>query len=394
MNDRPVVITHARRTPIGKFLGAFTDVPGRDLGVAVVRALLDDSGLAPADVGLGVFGCARQAGAGPNIARQITVGAGIPVETPAYTVNQACASGLLAVTLAADAIRQGRADAAVAGGLENMSRLPYLVDGIRTGTKMGDLPLLDANYRDGFFDPLSGMLMGRTAENLVEKYGIPREEQDAYAAASQNRREKAQAEGRFDAEIVPIPVPRRRGETVEVRVDEHPRHGVTAASLARLRPVFKEDGSVHAGNSSGVTDGAAAVLLLAAEKAAELGLEPLATMGDHATVGVDPEIMGIGPVGAVRELERRTGQGPGTYDLIELNEAFAAQVLACDRELRLPRDRLNVNGGAIALGHPIGCSGTRIVVTLLHEMARSGASRGLATLCVSGGLGIAAEFHR
>ena len=394
MTDRKVVITHARRTPIGKFLGAYRDVPGRDLGVAVVRALLEESGLPPERVGLGVLGNARQAGAGPNLARQVTVGSGIPVETPAYTVNQACASGLLAITLAADAVRQGRADAAVAGGLENMSRLPYLIEGVRTGTKLGHLDLVDANYRDGFFDPLSEMLMGCTAENLVEKYDISREEQDAYAAESQARCGRAQGDGRFEAEIVPVPVPERRRETALVRIDEHPRKGVTAESLARLPPVFKEGGTVHAGNSSGVTDGAAAVLLMAEETAAERGLTPLATVGEHATVGVDPAIMGIGPVGAVRDLERRTSVAVDGYDLIELNEAFAAQVLACDRELGLPRDRLNVNGGAIALGHPIGCSGARIVVTLLHEMARREADRGLATLCVSGGLGVAAEFQR
>ena len=394
MIGKSVVVTHALRTPIGKFLGAFCDVPARDLGVTAVRGVLDGAGLDPARVDLVVFGNARQAGSGPNLARQIAFGAGVPKERPAYTVNQACSSGLLSIFLAAESIMLGRSEVAIAGGTESMSRVPYLLDRARTGYRLGDAALIDGQYRDGFFCLLSGMLMGRTAENLAERYDIPREEQDRYAVESQRRCERTVDAGGFRDEIVPVDVPGRKGKTTRIEADEHPRRGVTIESLSRLEPVFKDDGTVHAGNSSGITDGAAALILMSEETASSLGHSPMARLGEYATVGVDPAYMGIGPVDAIRALEARSKKKIAEYDLVELNEAFAAQVLACDRELRFDRDRLNVNGGAISLGHPIGCSGARIVVTLLHEMGRRDAKAGIATLCVSGGLGAAAEFLR
>ncbi|HTF88710.1 MAG TPA: thiolase family protein [Planctomycetota bacterium] len=388
-----VVITHALRTPIGKFMGGFSDLSAADLGTSVVRSLLERSGLAPGEVGELIFGNARQAGGGPNPARQIAVRAGLPVETTAWTVNMACGSGLKALSLAADSIRAGRCSVAIAGGAESMTRLPFLLPQMRTGYRLGHAPLVDAMYQDGFLCPMSKLLMGETAEKLAKQLSISRDAQDELALASQRKCEAARKENRFADEIAPVKVPSKKGETV-VSVDEHPRDGATIEDLRKLKPVFDPaNGTVTAGNSSGITDGAAALLVMSAEKARELSLEPLAYLGHSAEAGVEPSVMGIGPVPAVRKLEALNALPVASYDLIELNEAFAAQVLACDHELKLPMARVNVNGGAIALGHPIGATGARIVVTLLAQMRRERAAHGLATLCISGGLGIATAFH-
>jgi acetyl-CoA C-acetyltransferase len=388
-----VAILSAVRTPIGRFMGSLSDVSAVDLGIAAGRAAIERSGLVPDDIGETIFGNARQAGNAPNPARQISVRAGVPIEVPALTVNQACASGLKAIVLGGQSIALGTARAVLAGGTENMTRGPYLLDGLRHGWKMGHRPLVDAMYRDGFVCGLCGQVMGETAETLAKRDRIPRDEQDAYAALSQNRAEAAQKAGRFQDEIVPMTL-EERGKTRIFDTDEHIRSGVTAESLQKLPPVFAKDGTVTAGNASGITDGAAALVLAGEDLVAERGLSPLAWLEDSATVGVDPAVMGIGPVPAVRRLHESGGTSLSDFDLVELNEAFAAQVLAVDRELRFDRQRLNVNGGSIALGHPIAASGARIVVTLLHELRRRGGRRGLATLCVSGGMGIAASFVR
>jgi len=396
-SHRAVVVTHALRTPIGKFLGSFAELSSADLGTAVVESLLGKAELDPARVGELVFGNGRQAGGGPNVARQVSVRAGIPVATPAWTVNMACGSGLKALGLVADSIQAGRVDVAVAGGTESMSGLPYMLPRMRRGYRLGHAEVVDGMYKDGFVCPLAEMVMGETAEKLARDLGIPREEQDEFALESQRKAAAAWEAGRFDDEVVPVEVPARRGDPVVVARDEHPRPDATLEGLAKLRPVFdREAGSVTAGNSSGITDGAAALLVMAADTAEELGYEPLAVVGARTEAGVDPKVMGVGPVPAVRALEEATGRAPSDFDLVELNEAFAAQVLACNRELegRLPLDRLNVNGGAIALGHPIGATGARIAVTLLHELRRRGGRHGLATLCISGGLGLATAFSR
>jgi len=386
-------ILSAKRTPIGRFLGAFSKTSVADLGGVAVQAAVAGAGIEPGQVDELIFGCARQAGGGPNVARQIVRKSKLPDSVPAFTVNKACASGLKSIALARQSIALGESDLVVAGGVESMSRVPFLLDRQRPGYRMGHAEAIDAMYRDGFLCPLCGKLMGETAETLAEKYGIPREEQDRYAAESQNRCEAARKAGRFRDEIAPAAGLAADGSTATIEADEHPRDGVTAASLAKLPPVFKAGGTVHAGNSSGITDGAAAVVVASGRKVKELGLTPLARVADVASAGVDPAIMGIGPVPAIRKLESRGGWKLDQADLIELNEAFAAQVLACDRELKMDRARLNVNGGAIALGHPIGATGARVVVTLLHEMKRRRARQGLATLCVSGGLGMAMRFE-
>jgi acetyl-CoA C-acetyltransferase len=390
---REVVIAGAVRTPIGKFGGALSGLSAAQLGSAAASEALRRAGLAPTQVEETVFGCARQAGGGPNVARQVSYRAGVPPEVPAFTVNMACASGLKAVDLAWRAIRDGDADVVLAGGVESMSRVPYLLTGARWGYRMGDQTVVDAMYQDGFLCPLAEQLMGETAEGLAADYQISREEQDAFALRSQERAGRALREGRLEAEIVRVQVPGRKGED-EVRQDEHPRPETTRESLAKLAPVFTDNGgSVTAGNSSGITDGAAAMVLLSRERAAALGVSPMARILGVASAGVEPRRMGIGVVPAVRRLLERLGMGLDGFDLVEVNEAFAAQVLACDRELRFDSQRLNVNGGAIALGHPIGATGARITVTLLHELARRRAHRGLATLCVSGGMGLAAGFE-
>ncbi len=388
-----VVLAAAVRTPIGKFGGSLASLTAVDLGAHAARSTLERAGIAPDQVDQTILGHARQAGCGPNPARQVALSAGLPVERPAFTVNQACLSGMQAVMAAIRAILVGEADVVLAGGMESMSRVPYLLDA-RWGWRMGHNEAVDAMYRDGFVDPICGKIMGETAETLATRYEITRDEQDAYAARTQQRTELAWRDGRFDNEVVPIDLQQRK-KTVRVERDEHPRSGVTVESLARLSPVFDpEDGSVTAGNSSGITDGAATLLVLGGKAADSLGVTPLARWVGSRVDGVSPEIMGIGPVPAVRNLLESTHISLDTVDLIELNEAFAAQVLAVDRELGFDPERLNVNGGAIALGHPIGCSGARILVTLLHEMQRREVRRGLATLCVSGGMGGAMLVER
>jgi acetyl-CoA C-acetyltransferase len=392
--SRPrVAIVSAARTPIGKFMGSLADVSAIDLGIAAARAAIERSGLPPEEIDETIFGNARQAGNGPNPGRVVSVRSGVPKESPAMTVNQACASGLKSILLGAQSIVLGEASAVLAGGTENMSRVPYLLEGLRTGWKMGHRPAVDNMYRDGFVCGLCGSIMGETAETLARDYAIPRGEQDEYAVRSQNRAEAAVRAGHFKAEIAPVTIEGRGGSRV-VDQDEHIRSGATLQGMEKLPPVFSAGGTVTAGNASGITDGAAAVVLASETLVRERGLTVMAWIEASAVVGVAPEIMGIGPVPAVRKLLKESGTSLSDYDLVELNEAFAAQVLAVDRELHLDPSRLNVNGGAIALGHPIGASGARIVVTLLHEMIRRNARRGLATLCVSGGLGIAATFSR
>lgn len=391
--DRDAVILSAARTPIGRFGGSLASVGAADLGRVAAVAAIERAGIDAGDVDQTVFGHARQAGQGPNGARQVSVRAGIPVERPAFAINQACLSGMQAVLTAARMVRSGEASVVLAGGMEAMSQVPYLLPAARWGHRMGHAEVVDAMIRDGYLDPLCDRMMGATAETLADRYGISRDEQDAYAVETQHRCQRAREAGRFDAEIVPMEVAGRKG-TVHVERDEHPRDDVTLEQLAKLPAAFRKDGTVTAGNASGITDGAAAVVVASGAFARERGLAPLATIIDWTVAGVDPAVMGLGPVPAVRALERRTGIGLADCDLVELNEAFAAQVLAVDRELGFDRDRLNVNGGAIALGHPSGCSGARIVVTLLHEMIRRDVPRGLATLCVSGGMGGALLIER
>ena len=390
--SQDVVLAAPVRTPIGRFGGGLLSVSAVELGVLAAKASMARAGISPDAVDQAILGHARQAGCGPNSARQVSVRAGIPVEKPAYGINQACLSGMQAILAAARAIRLGEADVVLAGGMESMSRVPYALD-TRWGSRMGNIQAVDLMSRDGFLDPLSGKIMGETAETLAQQYDISREEQDAFAAATQNRCEAARAAGRFRDEIVPVEVKDGK-KSATIDRDEHPRDGVTAASLAGLAPVFAAKGSVSAGNSSGITDGAATMLVMTADAAKRLGVQPVARILGWRVDGVPPEIMGIGPVPAVRKLLAATGIPLDAIDLVELNEAFAAQALAVDRELHFDRERLNVNGGAIALGHPIGCSGARIVVTLLHELARRKARHGLATLCVSGGMGGALLLER
>jgi acetyl-CoA C-acetyltransferase len=388
-----VYLAGAVRTPIGKFGGSLASWSAADLGVAVAKESLRRSGLTPDQVAESIWGCARQAGGGPNVGRQITYRAGVPETVPAYTVNQACGSGLKAIILAAQEIMLGRADAVLAGGTESMSRVPYFAEGARWGMRMGNMQLVDGMYRDGFSDPLSGLLMGETAENLARQYEIARVEQDEFALRSQQKAQAAIESGRLDDEVMPLEIEGRKGKITFAR-DEHYRAGTTLQDLAKLPPVFSKDGTVTAGNSSGITDGAAALLVLSEEGLKQSGATPQARLVDYEITGVAPEIMGIGPVPAIRALLNRQHLTIDQIDLIELNEAFAAQVIACDRELNFPADRLNVNGGAIALGHPIGCTGVRITTTLLHEMQKRKAKLGLATLCVSGGMGLALLLER
>jgi len=384
-----IVLAAPVRTAIGRFGGSLAGVPAPDLGGTALAESLKRAGVAPADISEVIFGNARSAGVGPNPARQVAFKAGLPPEVPAWTVNQACGSGLRTIISGVQAVTLGDARIVAAGGTESMSRVPYMLDAARWGHKMGHQPLVDVMYRDGFLCPLSGLIMGNTAENLADRYKISRQEQDEYAATSQNRAQAAREANRFADEIVPVVVTDKRGNETQVILDEHGRDGITAAGLARLPPVFRENGTVHAGNSSGITDGAAALLVMRRDTAMELGVRPEARVVGYETAGIDPTVMGIGPVPAVRNLLKRTGLTMAEMDLVEMNEAFAAQIIACDRELKFDHERLNVNGGAIALGHPIGATGTRIVVTLLHEMARRSARLGLATLCVSGGMGLA-----
>ena len=387
------VIVSAVRTPVGTFGGAFKDVPATELGSRAVQAALERAGLSGEDVDEVLLGCVLTAGLGQNPARQASIGAGIPKEVPATTINMVCGSGLKSVALASQMIRAGDVDVVAAGGMENMSRAPYLLPSGRFGARMGDAQLIDSMIRDGLWDAFNDIHMGVTAENLAEQYSITREEQDEFAAASQQRAEQAVSSGTFKDEIVPIEVP-VKGSTRTVDNDEHPRPGTTAETLAGLRAAFKRDGgTVTAGNASGINDGAAAVVVMSARAAAERGLKPFGTVESYASVGVEPKIMGIGPVPAVKKALEKAGLALTDVDLFELNEAFAAQSLAVLRELEIEPERINVHGGAIALGHPIGASGGRILVTLLHELRRRDAHRGVATLCVGGGQGQAAVIR-
>ena len=383
-----VYILSAVRTPIGKFGGTLAPLTAADMGVVAAKAALERAGVQASQVDETIVGNARQAGGGPNVARQISVRAGIPQEVPAFTVNKACASGMKAIALAYQAIALGDASCILAGGTESMSRVPYLLDQGRWGYRMGTQELVDGMYRDGFFCPLAKMVMGETAEVLAEQYKISREEQDEFALMSQTRAARAIGAGRFESEIAPVTIEGKKGSIVFSR-DEHPFADASMEKLGKLPPVFSKTGTISAGNSSGITDGAAAVVVASEYFVKQNNLKPLARIAAVTSAGVDPKTMGIGPVPALKKLEDKHNLRLHEFGLIELNEAFAAQVLACDRALNMNRERLNVNGGAIALGHPIGCTGTRIVVTLLHEMLKRNTKRGVATLCVSGGMGMA-----
>jgi acetyl-CoA C-acetyltransferase len=392
-HDHDIVLAAPVRTPIGKFGGVLSSLSAADLGTAAAKAALERASLDAAKVDQVIFGHARQAGGGPNTARQIAYRAGVPVDRPAYTVNQACASGLQAVLSAARTILTGEARVVLAGGTESMSNTPYLLPRARWGYRLGHAEIVDGMYRDGFNCPLSELVMGETAEELAAEMGIGRDASDAYALESQLRCERARGEGRFESEIVPVKVAGKKGE-ITIDKDEHPRDGTTLASLAKLPTVFREGGAVTAGNASGITDGAAAIVVASRAAARELGLPVVARLVGWEVVGVEPRIMGIGPVPAVRKLLEKAGLDPAAIDEVELNEAFACQVLACNQELGFDAARLNPDGGAIALGHPIGATGTRILVTLLHGLERRGGQRGIATLCVSGGMGVAALVER
>ncbi|MEC8652078.1 MAG: thiolase family protein [Planctomycetota bacterium] len=389
-----IAIVSAVRTPIGKLLGALSPMSAVDLGAAAVSGALARCEVEPADVQEVYMGQARQLGSGPNPARQVAIQAGCGEGAVATTVNKACGSSLKAIDLARAAILLDGQKVVVAGGMESMTNIPFLLPDFRRGYRLGHRDVQDGNYRDGFTCGILNEPMGMTAEYLVDDYGITRAEQDDYALESHRRGEAAQAAGRFDDELVKLTV-RQRKQEVEVATDEHVRAGVTLADLQKLKPVFRrEGGTVHAGNSSGITDGGAAVVMMPESEVQRRGMKPLAWLGASATAGVPPRTMGIGPVPAVKKLLARTGRTLADFDLVELNEAFAAQMLACLHDLPIERDRLNVNGGAIALGHPIGATGARIVVTLVHELARRGGTRGLATLCMSGGMGMAMELER
>ena len=385
---REVVIASGARTAIGNFNGSLAGVSAVDLGVTAVKEAIKRAGITPEMVDDTIMGCILQAGLGQGVARQVAVKSGIPVEKPAYTINMICGSGLRAVQVAAQQIISGECDIVVAGGTENMSAAPYLLRNARTGYRMGHGEIIDSMIYDSLTDVFNNYHMGITAENLAEQYSITREEQDAFAASSQNKAEAAIKEGKFKDEIVPVVIPSKKGDIV-VDTDEFPRAGVTAEALAKLRPAFKKDGTVTAGNASGINDGAAALVVMAADKAEELGIKPLARIAGYASAGVDPSIMGIGPVKAVKKALERANLKLEDIDLIEANEAFAAQSIAVARDLGFDMNKVNVNGGAIALGHPVGASGARILVTLLYEMKKRNVKKGLATLCIGGGMGTA-----
>ena len=394
MTVRDVVILGAARTPIGRFGGAFKDVHAAELGAVAARAAISRAGISASDIDEVLIGHGRPAGVGPNPARQVGHRTGIPDSSPAYTINKACAGGMQALASGAQSIMLGESTMVLAGGIENMTRVPYLIDAAdaRWGHKMGNFQFVDAMYRDGFADPLSGLIMGETAEVLARQYGITREQSDQFALESQRKAEAAQKAGHFSREIAPVTIT-EKGKTAEISADEHPRHGSTIEALRRLPLTFPKveghDGIITAGSASGITDGAAAIVLASGDYARARGLKPIAKIVGWASAGVDPRIMGIGPVPAIAKLKERIGLAIEDYDLVEINEAFAAQVLAVLQDVPIPAEKLNVNGGAIALGHPIGCTGARIVVTLLHELQRQGKKKGLATLCVSGGMGMA-----
>lgn len=389
-----VVIVAATRTAIGSFQGGLATIPAVELGAAVIRQLLVKTGLDADQVDEVILGQVLSAGCGQNPARQASIFAGLPHSVPAMTLNKLCGSGLKAVQLAAQAIRCGDAEVIIAGGMENMSLAPYVLPAARTGLRMGHARMIDSLLHDGLMDAFNDYHMGITAENLVDKYQLGREQQDAFAVASQQKACAAIECGRFADEITPILIPQRKGDPLSFAVDEQPRQGITLQSLGLLKPAFKKDGSVTAGNSSTINDGAAAVMLMSADKARALGLPVLARISGYAGAGVDPAIMGIGPVAATRRCLAKAGWSLDQLDLIEANEAFAAQALAVGKELEWDMDKVNVNGGAIALGHPIGASGCRVLVTLLHEMIRRDAKKGLATLCIGGGQGVAVAIER
>nr|QEG96764.1 Tt_Thl M1 [Expression vector pLT_182] len=391
---KEVVIASGVRTAVGKFGGTLLNVPAVDLGAVVIKEALKRANVKPEDVSEVIMGNVLQAGLGQNPARQAEIKAGIPQEVPAMTVNMVCGSGLRAVTLAAQAVMLGDADIVVAGGMENMSRAPYILNDARFGYRMNNGQLVDEMVYDGLTDVFYQYHMGITAENLAEKYGISREEQDEFAYRSQKLASEAISSGRFEDEIVPVIVPQKKGEPIEFKVDEHVRPNTTIEALAKLKPAFKKDGTVTAGNASGINDAAAAVVVMSKEKADELGIKPLATIKSFGYAGVDPKIMGIGPVYATRKALEKANLTVDDLDLIEANEAFAAQSLAVAKELKFNMDRVNVNGGAIAIGHPIGASGCRILVTLLYEMQKRNSHTGLATLCIGGGMGIAMVVER
>ena len=391
---REVVIVSAVRTPIGSYGGKFKDVSAVQLGTIAAKEALKRVNLDPSLVDEVIFGNVLGAGLGQNVARQVAIHTGIPIEVPSFTVNKVCGSGLKTVALAAQAIKAGDADIILAGGTENMSQAPYLLKTTRWGQRMGDGVIEDYMVKDGLTDVFNNYHMGLTAENIVEKYGLTREEQDSLAVASQNKAEAAIKSGRFVDEIVPVSIPQRKGDPVVVDTDEFPRFGATIEGFEKLRPAFDRNGSVTAASSSGINDGAAAILVMSREKADELGLKPLATISAYASAGVEPSIMGTGPIPATRKALEKANIKVGDLDLIEANEAFAAQALSVIKDLELNTDIINVNGGAIALGHPIGASGARILVTLIHEMGKRDAKNGLATLCIGGGQGIAMVVKR
>ncbi|WP_123041150.1 acetyl-CoA C-acetyltransferase [Cohnella candidum] len=392
--NKEAVIVGAVRTAIGNFQGALSGLPATELGSIVIQEALRRAFLKAEEIDEVIMGNVLQAGLGQNPARQAWLKGGLPHEVPALTVNRVCGSGLQAVILAAQSVLLGDADAVVAGGMESMSRAPYLVEGVRSGLRMGDGQLTDTMIRDGLWCALTDVHMGVTAENVAERYGLTRAELDAFAAESQCKAEQAMANKRFEAEIVPMFIPQKKGEAVRFDQDEYPRPGTTVERLAALRPAFKEGGIVTAGNASGINDGAAAMIVMSAEAAAGRGLQPLARIRGYAVSALDPSLMGLGPVEAIRRLRRRTGVSLDDIDLFELNEAFASQSIAVRQELGIPPEKINVNGGAIALGHPIGASGARIVVSLLYEMEKREAKRGIAALCVGGGQGVALLVER
>jgi acetyl-CoA C-acetyltransferase len=396
---KKAVVVSAKRSAVGNFGGVFKDVSAVELGVHTLKAILAETKLQPEMIDEVIVGNVCGAGLGQNVARQISIHAGIPDYVPAYTVNKVCGSGMKAISLAALMISAGEAEIVIAGGAENMSQIPYILKDARWGARMGDKSMVDMMIRDGLSDIFNDYHMGMTAENLAEKWGLTREEQDEFSTISQNRTEAAQKNGRFNDEIVPIAIPQRKGDPIIIDKDEMPRAGVTKESLAKLRPAFKKDGTVTAASSSGINDGAALVLIMSEDKAKELGFTPMAYFVDSASAGVDPAIMGYGPVPAIKKVLQKTGWSLGDIELVELNEAFAAQSLSVIKGLekegvgKINTDIVNVNGGAIAIGHPIGCSGARIIVTLLHEMKKRQNKKGLASLCIGGGMGIASLWE-
>ena len=391
---RDVVIVAAKRTAVGGFRGGLSSLRADQLGSAVIKALLEETGVSPDQIDEVILGQVLTAGCGQNPARQASINAGVPASVPAMTINKVCGSGLKAVHMAVQAIQCGDAELLIAGGQESMSQAPHVLPNSRNGQKMGNWNMVDTMISDGLWDAFNDYHMGVTAENIAEKYGISRAEQDEFAAASQQKAAAAMDAGYFDGQIVPVSIPQRKGDPIIVDRDENPRAGVTAESLGKLRPAFKKDGTVTAGNASALNDGAAAVIVCSAEKAQALGLTPLATIRAHANAGVDPAIMGTGPIPASQRCLQRAGWTVDDLDLIEANEAFAAQAISVNRDLGWDLSKVNVNGGAIALGHPIGASGCRVLVTLLHEMTRRDAKKGLVTLCIGGGMGVALAVER